>query len=534
MSCPPAELQKKYEAMRATWGAYRATPRFEQFVEFAVILSSFAEFLHAKGLSGLHQIARDIEQQSLALFGDEHTHPIADGALQELESRVEGLCARAASFIEHSTRPIEDRRAGHDSEPAADLSPGRRVWFIGDDLDTWRDLISQLGYFGIKAEGYNWTKLPANDDEPTTLLLDMTGIAIGIASQHMQKLRTRFAASNLLGLNIDADFSSMQAALGAGCDFCFARGTPLPAIMAKIIELHASEEEEAYRVLVVEDSLTASKLIQRTLAENGIESQAIAQPREVLNALKRYQPDLILMDMYMPGCTGVEAARVIRQHPEFLSVPIVYLSGETDVGLQVDALRLGGDHFLTKPFNPVILNAIVKSKIERYRLLRRSMFHDSLTGLLNHTSSKQRLDAAVNAAANEHEALAVAMIDIDHFKKVNDSYGHPVGDQIIRSLAWLLKQRLRKTDIVGRYGGEEFLVALPGANASQAFQILDRIRRDFGQIKHPFNETWFNTTFSSGVSQFPTIPSGEALVKDADEALYEAKRAGRDRVVIHA
>ncbi|QDQ25705.1 diguanylate cyclase [Chitinimonas arctica] len=533
MFCPPAELQKKCEALDANWRAYRAAPRFEQFVEFAITVSSFAEFLHSKGLSGLHQIARDLEQQALSLFGDELSHPVPEHVFDELASRIAGLTARVAGYIENGSRPIEERRAGsQDSDPADDLAPPRRVWFIGDKSPAWRDLITQLGYFGVRVEVFGWQNVPNAQDEPAILMLDTLGLSATEASRRIKMIRARFSASNLLGLNIEADFSCLQAILGAGCDFCFVRATPQPAIMAKIVELNGGEEEAPYRVLVVEDSLTASKLVQRTLGENGIESLAIAQPREVLTTLKRYQPDLILMDMHMPDCTGVEAARVIRQHTEFLSIPIVYLSGETDVALQIEALRLGGDHFLTKPFNPVILNAIVKSKIERYRSLRRSMFHDSLTGLLNHTSSKQRLDTALNLAMAEQEPMAVAMIDIDHFKKVNDSYGHPVGDQVIRSLAWLLKQRLRKSDILGRYGGEEFLVALPGATLTQAFQILDRIRHDFSQIKHPFNETWFNTTFSSGVAQFPLISNGEALVKQADEALYEAKRAGRDRVVV--
>src|SRR5665647_2051783 len=117
----------------------------------------------------------------------------------------------------------------------------------------------------------------------------------------------------------------------------------------------------------------------------------------------------------MPDCTGVEATRIIRQHAEFLSTPVVYLSGDGDMALQVDALRLGGDHFLTKPFNPVFLNAVVKSKIERYRTLRRSMLHDGLTGLLNHRTVKERLATAVNAANIKNGLLAVAMIDIDYF-----------------------------------------------------------------------------------------------------------------------
>jgi diguanylate cyclase (GGDEF)-like protein len=250
----------------------------------------------------------------------------------------------------------------------------------------------------------------------------------------------------------------------------------------------------------------------------------------VLSALKQFNPDLILMDMYMPNCTGVEAARIIRQHDEFLSIPIVYLSGETNVALQVDAMRLGGDHFLTKPFNPVFLNAIVKSKIERYRALRRSMYHDSLTGLLNHTSGKDTLDAMLSNVAHEGGSLSVAMLDIDHFKQVNDNYGHPVGDQIIRSLSWLLKQRLRKQDILCRYGGEEFLIGLPNTGMEQAFTIVDGIRQDFAQIRHPHRDTCFCTSASAGIAAFPNFQTSDALIKAADDALYAAKRGGRNCV----
>jgi diguanylate cyclase (GGDEF)-like protein len=237
------------------------------------------------------------------------------------------------------------------------------------------------------------------------------------------------------------------------------------------------------------------------------------------------------MDMFMPGCTGVDAARVIRQHPEFLSIPIVYLSGDTNIPMQVEALRLGGDHFLTKPFNPVVLNAVVQSKIERYRTLRRAMLRDSLTGLFNHNTSKEKLATALRIAEAEQQPLSVAMIDIDHFKKVNDNYGHQVGDQVIRSMAWFLTQRLRRTDLVGRYGGEEFLLILPSTGADQTVEVLERIRHDFSLIKHPFNETWFNATFSCGVTQLQAGTSATDLIKQADEALYQAKHAGRNRIV---
>ncbi|MDO8447492.1 MAG: diguanylate cyclase [Rhodoferax sp.] len=531
MSCPPAELKKKSDELRVKWDAFIASPSFGPFVEFAVCLSSFSEFLSGKGLSGLHQLSHGLEQQALSLFDEAARQQIPPGTLDDLRSQVEGLAARIDRFIDSNSRPVADRRAQPDAATASDLTPTHRIWLIGKTTDEWRALVTQLAYFGIQAEVYPWDNVPAQAKEPAILLLDTQGIVLEDACQHIKALRARFSASKLIAYQVAPDFNAIKAALGAGCDFCFADGTPQPVILAKVIELCSNEEEAPYRVLVVEDSLTASKSIQRTLKQNGIESLAVTRPHEVLTGLRSFAPDLILMDMYMPDCTGVEATRVIRQHAEFLSTPVIYLSGDGDIALQVDALRLGGEHFLTKPFNPVFLNAVVKSKIERYRALRRAMLHDSLTGLLNHATSKERLAAAVNTAKGANGPLAVAMIDIDHFKKINDNYGHPMGDQVIRSLAWLLKQRLRKTDIVGRYGGEEFLVVLPGSNADQAFDVLDRIRRDFSLIKYAFKDTCFEATFSAGVSHFPATACPHALIKDADEALYDAKHGGRNCVI---
>jgi diguanylate cyclase (GGDEF)-like protein len=160
------------------------------------------------------------------------------------------------------------------------------------------------------------------------------------------------------------------------------------------------------------------------------------------------------------------------------------------------------------------------------------MFFDSLTGLLNHTSSKQRVATAISSATADNKALCVAMIDIDHFKKVNDGFGHPMGDQIIRSMAWLLKQRLRKTDAVGRYSGEEFIVILPSSSVAQAYQLLDAIRVDLSMIRHLAQDVSFACTFSAGIAQWAQGKTAEELVKQADEVLHQAKRGGRNQVVV--
>ena len=534
MSGSSLDLKKKSDLLLEKWHLCRKTPEFDVFVEFAVGVSSITEYLEAKGLSGLHQIAHGLEQKVLSLFDQDTNAALSPELLQEVDTLIMGLHNRVRSYLEGNTSHVTERRKSSEFKEPAEFSNASHIWFVSMNPQTWQGLTVQLGFYNIEAQIFDLQVQPALSPEPAIILVDAMGLSMDALVESVQTMRGQFSASTIIGLNLQSDFETLRQALGAGCDFCYPGATPQATIMSRIVKLSSNEEDPPYRVLVVEDSKTAAMVIRRSLSEAGIESLAISRPQEVLTSLVKFQPDLVLMDMFMPGCTGVEVTRIIRQHSEFLSTPVVYLSAATNVALQVDALRLGGDHFLTKPFNPVVLNAVVNSKIERYRALRRSMFLDSLTGLLNHITSKQRLDTMVNAAVMDGSPLCVAMVDIDHFKKVNDSYGHPMGDQVIRSMAWLLKQRLRKTDAVGRYGGEEFIVILPATNAEQAFQILDVIRQDFGRMRHLTADTSFVCTFSSGVGEWRRGKVSEALIKEADELLYQAKRAGRNQVVIPA
>ncbi len=529
MHCSPADLINKNQALIAAWRRYQLAPSFENFVELAVSINSFTEFLIDKGITALHHASHQLEQVALALLSDEVSHPLSQTAAADLNERILAL-TRMVGNQAAATESLADRRY---VTPQAKINTQGvvNICLIGHDKALWQDLLNQLDYFGMAVNFLTWEQaVPGNVGNAPLLLLDISSLPDEIWPLRIKALREQFSVGQLFCLAVRSDFDQLQQVLRMGCDGCLLEDAALHTIVAQILELNERQEQEACRVLIVEDSLTASRVIQRTLEENQILTQAINNPRLVLSALKHFNPDLILMDMYMPNCTGVEAARIIRQHDEFLSIPIVYLSGETNVALQVDAMRLGGDHFLTKPFNPVFLNAIVKSKIERYRALRRSMYHDSLTGLLNHTSGKDTLDSMLSNITSEEGCMSVAMIDIDHFKKVNDNYGHPVGDQIIRSLSWLFKQRLRKQDILCRYGGEEFLIGLPNTNLDQAFTIMDGIRQAFAQIRHPHCDTYFFTSVSGGIAAYPAYRSGDELIKAADDALYDAKRGGRNRM----
>jgi diguanylate cyclase (GGDEF)-like protein len=187
---------------------------------------------------------------------------------------------------------------------------------------------------------------------------------------------------------------------------------------------------------------------------------------------------------------------------------------------------------LTKPVVPADLVAAVAIRAERMRTLRSLMVRDSMTGLFNHTTITQMLETAVANAARGAGVPCFAMIDIDNFKQVNDTHGHQIGDQVIQALARILQQRLRHSDVVGRYGGEEFAVVLQDVSIPAATRLLDELRQDFARVLFHSADGDFSCTFSVGLASYKGHPRTEQLCEAADKALYQAKHQGRNCVVV--
>jgi len=196
-------------------------------------------------------------------------------------------------------------------------------------------------------------------------------------------------------------------------------------------------------------------------------------------------------------------------------------------------MSLGGDDFLTKPIKASQLVSLVTSRLERLRVLRSFMIRDSLTGLLNHTAFIQYLNQQVNRCRRSNIRMALAMLDLDHFKKVNDTYGHAFGDTILKGLSRMLKQRLRRSDIIGRYGGEEFVALLLDATPANAFRVMEDIRNHYANLQHVAGDGGVVTvTFSCGIATFPEFPTANQLSEAADKTLYLAKGSGRNKVLL--
>lgn len=295
-------------------------------------------------------------------------------------------------------------------------------------------------------------------------------------------------------------------------------------------------------VLLVEDSAAIRALVRRMLVAGGHTVVEAAGGAAALSACHEHQPDVVLLDVEMPEMSGWEVLAAIKADPDLSDVPVVFLTGRSDTADMVDGLRLGAHDYLRKPCEPAELLARVQAAARVKRLqdelrqrneeLDRVSRTDALTGLHNRRHVEEYLSRLVSLARRNAEPIAVLIIDIDHFKSVNDGHGHDAGDAVLREVAQRMVRCVRLEDMVGRWGGEEFLVVLPNTAAQGAAELAERLRKVVADepCRLPDGGA-MQVTISLGCAASVLDDAG-TLVRSADAAMYEAKESGRNRVVV--
>ena len=400
------------------------------------------------------------------------------------------------------------------------------------------ELAEQLGYYGytmveIKTVGEITLSLEKGNSELLLLHTDLLKKNEGDAID-LRYLKDKFGDQiSIVFISDSGDFSLRMAAVRTGADAFFATPIDMGRLVDKIDNLTVQVNDPPYHILIIDDDPEQIAYYAMVLQQAGMITSVATDPKKVLQILVEAKPELIIIDLYMPSCTGIELSAIIRQQEAFVNIPIIFFSVETDIEKQLEAYKYGGaDGFINKPIKPEHLLSIIRTKAERNRSLRFLMERDSLTGLLNHSNLKENLSLEIIRSRRIKSVLCFAMIDVDHFKNVNDTYGHPVGDRVLKSLARLLQDRLRRTDIIGRYGGEEFGVILLNTDGENAKRVMDEVRENFSRIKHKSDGEDFYVTFSCGIACFPEYPKAEDLNAAADKALYESKESGRNRTTV--
>jgi two-component system, cell cycle response regulator len=318
---------------------------------------------------------------------------------------------------------------------------------------------------------------------------------------------------------------------------------------------------EGRLVLMVDDDRAVLQLLRRGLEPQGYRFVEAEDGAQALTAIRRHHPDLILMDVEMPGLGGVEVCRIVKanQGSSFGFTPVILMTAGRSSG-KVEGLELGADDYLVKPFDMLELSARVKSML-RLKALQDTLLEknreldrinreleekraalellsrtDGLTGLINRRHFEERLQAEWARSVRYRSPLSCLLLDIDHFKKVNDTWGHPFGDVVLREVAGVARRVLRDVDVLARYGGEELIALLPETSPEEAWRAAERVRLGIEAMKltcrtvEPPEQV--RCTASIGVATAPGVEfeTPERLVQVADQCLYEAKQGGRNQV----
>ncbi|MFY7778753.1 MAG: diguanylate cyclase [Elstera sp.] len=303
---------------------------------------------------------------------------------------------------------------------------------------------------------------------------------------------------------------------------------------------HATSERSLRRLMIVEDDASMARLVSGYLGQKGYQVKHVEDPMQLLEALASFRPAALILDLNLPQVSGAELAAIVRQFPTFTTLPILFLSGETDSMAQIQALRCGADGFLSKPIRANELLGRIDAVLTRLEALDHLVHRDHLTGLPNRRAFLLELEQALASAQRTQRPLSLAIIDVDHFKSINDTFGHLTGDRVLKRLANHLQTSLRREDYIGRIGGEEFAILLPGADVNAAIGVLDASRASCkracgGLLPEIAGATAPRmVSFSGGVIGVADYGDAENmaefLLNLADEALYRAKAAGRDRL----
>ncbi len=287
------------------------------------------------------------------------------------------------------------------------------------------------------------------------------------------------------------------------------------------------------RVLVVDDDEYILNLARIVLEDAGMIVRGLADPKYVLDVMQSFSPELLLLDVMMPGILGFDVCRNLRQIPRWRDLSIIFLTAQTELENRIEAFACGGDDYIPKPFENKELLTRVKIRLERSRMIRERFDKDAITGLFLRRAFTENINSMLGEAQRTNIPLAICLIDVDHFKNVNDTYGHLSGDNVLSALGQLLSKRFRAEDLRGRWGGEEFIVAFRHETKYTMQKAINRILEEFSQIVFKGEkQEEFNVTFSGGIAEFPV--DGESLhtlVQIADKRLYIAKHRGRKQII---
>jgi diguanylate cyclase (GGDEF)-like protein len=520
---------------------WQNTEKLQQlFIDIHTLAGSGATF----GFKNLSQTAKKLEHKITPLLKNKNIlslnqhkaiHPIFLELERQLKHIIDSYDKNNSDLIES-----EDVSVIENIEPMERTTDNKHILLVEDDEVLAKSLAEQIQTFGYSVTILHNAKAlhsTLKKEIACALIIDIMlpeGNTAGIEA--IKKIREKenslLDKIPIIFISSRTDIEARLATIRAGGNAYLVKPLDVGHLIEWVDKLLSHHSEEAYYVLIIDDDKEVAQHHALILENAGILTRICNDPLQILTYMENRSPDLILMDLYMPNCNGCELTAVIRQIDPYVAIPIIYLSTEHSCEQKIQALLQGGDNFLIKPIFTKNLISIINYQARRFRKLRALMVKDGLTNLYNHRYIKEFIKNECARAQRDGTTISLAMFDVDYFKQVNDTYGHATGDFVLKTLSRFLEDRVRKTDLVGRYGGEEFVVIFPNTSLEIAAKLCEKLRIDFEKILHFSKKNNFQVTFSCGIASYPDYNDAQLLSDKADKALYISKTRGRNQVTV--
>ncbi len=377
---------------------------------------------------------------------------------------------------------------------------------------------------------------------PDVVLLDLaTSSLTGESSLWLTELSKQAPPIPVIILTEEDDLTQrLDVARLGGRTFVQKLTSPAQVLETVNQVLNQAERAKA-GVMVVDDDPVLLAIVRSLLEPWGLKVTPLSNPHQFWDVLESTTPDLLILDIEMPQISGIELCQIVRQDARWSSLPILFLTSHTDAETVNEVFSIGADDFVSKPIvGPELVTRII-NRLERIRFLRSLADTDLLTKVATRQKSTQEIETYLRLAKRQNQPFCLAILDLDHFKRINDDYGHATGDEVLYQIGKLLRRSFRNEDVVARWGGEEFVVGLYGSNKQDGIQRLSKVlqalhQKSFMDVSDPTDSpepsSPFQVTFSAGVAQYPQDGIDlHTLYQAADVALYQAKASGRDRVL---